>query len=99
MTNLVEETGVELVSNGYRLDTRPERLGRLQPVPDHIRADRQALRQRLDEDGYLFLKNFFNPQKIQQFREYYFVSLAASGLLKPDTNPVEGIVNEITADQ
>lgn len=103
MVNLLEETGLKLagklVSNGYVLDTRPERLGRLQPVPDHERTDRQALRQRLDDNGYLFLKGFFNPQKIQKFREYYFALLAPSGLLQPGSDPAEGIIGETPADQ
>src|SRR5438094_378149 len=103
MIDLVKENGVEfsgpLVSNGYVLDTRPARLGRLEPVPDHVRTDRQALRQRLDENGYLFFKGFFNPRKIKEFREYYFTTLVPSGLLKPGSNPVDGLAGESPVDQ
>ncbi|MEV6282670.1 phytanoyl-CoA dioxygenase family protein [Kribbella sp. NPDC051770] len=59
-----------LTSNGYELDER--RLGRLVPVPENERADREALRARLWRDGYLFLSGLLTPEVSDDFRKYYF---------------------------
>lgn len=103
MINLIEGPEIEfsepLVSNGYVLDRQASRVGRLEPVPEKVRQDRSALRQRLDQNGYLYLKGFFNPQKILQFREYYFSSLAQVGLLQPESNPVDGLAGDGPVDQ
>ncbi|QDP95771.1 phytanoyl-CoA dioxygenase family protein [Microlunatus elymi] len=69
-----------LTSNGYVLSQRPERFGSLQPVPDGERADRSALWQRLDDDGYLYLPGFLDRQVVEDFRRYYFDRLAPAGL-------------------
>jgi ectoine hydroxylase-related dioxygenase (phytanoyl-CoA dioxygenase family) len=79
-----------LTSNGYRLNTDPRRLGRLQPVPTAERDDREALRARLDRDGYLFLPGFFDPEMVLRFRAHYFAALAPSGLTRAGSDPVEG---------
>jgi hypothetical protein len=52
-----------LVSHGFVLETHPARLGSLEPVPESIREDYPALRALIDENGYLYLKKFFNPEK------------------------------------
>ncbi|KAF2231027.1 hypothetical protein EV356DRAFT_452695 [Viridothelium virens] len=49
------------------------------------------LRKRFEEDGYLFLKGILPRAHVQKAREEYFKFLAPSGLLKPGTNPVDGI--------
>jgi len=88
-----------LVSNGYVLDSAPNRLGLLEAVPEQERENRAALRQRLENNGYLYLKGFFDAKKINQFREYYFSSLAPSGLLMPESNPVEALASNGAVDQ
>ena len=66
-----------LTSNGYVLDDR--RLGELEVVPEWGREDRGLLRERLERDGYLFLKGLLAPDVVWAFREYYFgVTGAAS---------------------
>lgn len=59
-----------LTSNGYEL--RPERLGALVEVPAGDRGDREALRGRLERDGYLFLRGLLDPDVVMGFRRYYF---------------------------
>ena len=49
------------------------------------------LRHRFEEDGYLLLKGLLPRDTVQKAREEYFKFLAPSGLLKPGTNPVQGI--------
>jgi hypothetical protein len=88
-----------LVSHGYQLDVNPTRLGQLAAVPGPERHNRSGLWQRLRENGYLYLKGFFHPEKILRFREYFFSSLASTGLLKPDSRPVEGLAGNGPVDQ
>lgn len=67
-------------SNGYVLDESPNRLGRLESVPDSERHDRAALRRRLEDDGYLFIRGALDPDDVLGFRRYYFDALAGTGL-------------------
>lgn len=73
-----------ITSNGHVLDESPERLGRLEPVPMSLRRDRAALWQRLRRDGYLYLRGHLDPALVQDFRSYYFGTLAPTGLVTPE---------------
>jgi hypothetical protein len=78
-----------LTSNDYRLDE--SRVGPLEPVPDAIRHDRDALWQRLRRDGYLFLRGALDPERVWAFRRYYFHALRPTGLVAdPDRGTVNG---------
>lgn len=88
-----------LVSHGYQLDLDSTRLGQLKAVPEQERENREALWHRMQENGYLYLKGFFKPEKILRFREYYFSSLASTGLLKPGSQPVDGLAGNGPVDQ
>lgn len=103
MDTLVEKEKLHfdapLVSNGFTLDMQPARLGRLQPVPEAVRPDREALQAHLNANGYLYFKKFFDPAKINLFREYYFKMMASSGLLAPGSAPVEGLTGGGPVDQ
>jgi ectoine hydroxylase-related dioxygenase (phytanoyl-CoA dioxygenase family) len=88
-----------LVSHGYVLDTTPARLGRLEAVPAPEIKDYAALQRRIKQNGYLFLKGFFNPEKVAGFREYFFNKLAGTGLLKLGSPPVEGLAGDTPYDQ
>ena len=74
-----------LTSNGYLLDERPERLGRLRPVPQGERGCRDALLGRIERDGYAFLPDFLEPTLVSEFRRYYFEALAPTGLNESST--------------
>lgn len=79
-----------LTSNAYVLDESPQRLGRLPAVPTEERGDRDALRRRLDRDGFLYLTQQIDPEIVLEFRRHYFASLAGTGLVEDD-RPGEGI--------
>lgn len=49
------------------------------------------LRKRYEEDGYLFLKQLLPREDVLSTRNHYFTPLQSTGVLKPGTNPVEGI--------
>lgn len=64
--------GGVLTSNGYVLDESDRRLGELSVVPDGERRDLPRLRERLREDGYLYLTGLLDPSTVLGFRQYYF---------------------------
>lgn len=68
---------------------RPEQVGLLKPSSPDMPIE--ELRRRYDEDGYVFLKGLLPREDVLKAREEYFTMLAPSGVLKPDTSPVEGI--------
>jgi hypothetical protein len=80
-----------LASNGYVLDESPRRLGYLEPVPQVMRSDKEALWSRLRKDGYLYLTHHLDADIVRAFREYYFTKLAPSGILEPGTDVRAGI--------
>ena len=88
-----------LTSNGYTLDDSEARLGWLEPVPDSDRADKEALWDRLRRDGYLYLPNQLDADLVNGFREYYFTTMAETGIIKPGTNPADGIGATTQADR
>ena len=72
-------------SNGYRLDERPARLGRLQPVPSTERSSRTAMLARIARDGYAYLPGFLDPGLVADFRRHYFSALSPAGLTETST--------------
>lgn len=67
----------------------PEQVGRLRPSDPNLPIE--ELRERLAKDNYLFLKGLLPRQDVLKAREEYFKFLSPSGVLKPGTEPVEGI--------
>lgn len=51
----------------------------------------ETLRARYDRDGYIFLKGIIPREDVLKAREAYFRGVAHSEVLKPGTEPVEGI--------
>lgn len=50
-----------------------------------------VLQRRYNDDGYLFLKGLIPRTAVLDCRREYFTFLSSTGVLKPDTDPVEGI--------
>jgi hypothetical protein len=73
-------TTVALSSSGKELDTRPESFGELRTA-NAIANDGAALRQRMVEDGYLFLRDYLDVAQVAAARQYVLDRLAAHGLL------------------
>jgi phytanoyl-CoA hydroxylase len=68
---------------------RPDQVGALkESTPD---MPIEELRRRYDEDGYVLLKGLLPREDVLNAREEYFNMLAPSGVLKPGTNPINGI--------
>lgn len=78
-----------LVSNGYTLDSAPNRLGWLTPSP----ADQpvKKLWEQFKVHGYLWLKGLLDREDVLDFRRRYFTAFIAAGMIDPQHDPVEGI--------
>lgn len=70
---------------------QPEDIALLRPSDPTLPLE--ELRKRYDEDGYLFLKHLLPREDVLKAREQYFNFLSPTGILKEDTNAVEGIFN------
>ncbi|RMZ67156.1 phytanoyl- hydroxylase [Pyrenophora seminiperda CCB06] len=68
---------------------RASQVGQLRESPANLPME--ELRRRYQEDGYVFLKGLLPRSDVLAAREEYFKMLAPSGVLKPGTQPVEGI--------
>ena len=79
-----------LRSNGFVLDDRPERLGRLRPTSGSG-VGVPALRDRFAADGYVWLKGCLPRDEVLDFRGHFFRQFADTGLLVPDSDPRDGI--------
>lgn len=80
----------ELTSCGQPLDTSPEYLGALRSSSD-ISGDVEALRQRMQEDGYLYLPGYLDRELALEAREDILTRLAGEGYLAPGTPAMEAI--------
>ncbi len=70
----------------------PESVGWMEETP--IDTSLEEMRRRFDENGYLFVKNLIPREDVLDMREAYFAHLEPTGILKPGTNPRDGIFNE-----
>ncbi|MBA2396325.1 MAG: phytanoyl-CoA dioxygenase family protein [Ktedonobacteraceae bacterium] len=78
-----------LMSNGFPLTTNPERLGWL--VPSDPALPMSQLRTQYQTQGYLWLKGLLPRQQILALRRRFFALFAETGLLAPDSDPVDGL--------
>jgi ectoine hydroxylase-related dioxygenase (phytanoyl-CoA dioxygenase family) len=83
-----------LISNGYILD--PARLGRL--TPSDPAAPIAELREQYAAQGYLWLKGLLEREVVLNFRRRYFEALLTTGLLAPNTDPIDGIYSGSVED-
>ncbi len=65
-----------LVSNGYKLEMIPERLGWLDPTDASLPLEQ--LRAKYRQDGYLWLKGFFRQDVILDFRNYFLETILSN---------------------
>lgn len=75
-----------LTASQQELDTSPECFGTLRDSTDVV-EDAPALRERMQEDGYLYLPNYLDRAEVLAARAVMLERLAAEGFLDP-TYPV-----------
>lgn len=68
---------------------QPSQVAELKKSSPDLPLD--EIRRRYNEDGYIFLKGLLPREDVLRAREEYFKMLSPSGVLKPGTQPVEGI--------
>jgi ectoine hydroxylase-related dioxygenase (phytanoyl-CoA dioxygenase family) len=78
-----------LAANGKTLDPSPRRLGRLTPTA--AGTPLAVLRERYEEQGYVWLKGFLEPREVASFRAYVFRHLDDCGLVAPGSDPALGL--------
>lgn len=86
-----------LSSNGFTLSTKPERLGTL--VPSDPTTPLPVLQQQYRAQGYLWLKGFFPRDEVLAFRCHFFAAFESTGLLKSNTEPMDGIHSGVSEDK
>lgn len=83
----LKTTPAVLTAGGIELDLEPSVFGWLRESQDLL-EDMDALRARMEEDGYLFLPGFFDRSSVREVRRRICAVLAEDGLLDPEF-PVE----------
>jgi hypothetical protein len=79
-------------SRGYSLDQKE--LGQLADSSSLVDQP-EALRRRVEEDGYLFLPGFFRRVDVLAARQVVTDRLMTNGFLDPDHPAIEGIVADV----
>jgi len=87
--NIVENS--PLTSTGHLLDTSEEAFGELRDSSPLV-GNGEGLRNRMREDGYLFIRGFLKREDVMAARSVIVERLAAEGILQPGTDPMEGII-------
>ena len=60
-------------------------------VANDLRGDPRALRERIDEDGYLFVRRLLDPQEVGRIRMSALELCREAGLLKPGASLDEAL--------
>ena len=82
-----------LTAFGHELDTSPSCFGELRSSA-HLSDDVEALRERMREDGYLYLPGYLDREEVIAARRGVTNVLADEGLLDPDFPPIEAVVRK-----
>lgn len=82
----------KLTAQGQPLNTSPEAFGQLREYADSV-DDPQPLRQSLAEDGYLFLRQFFDREPVRAARRSLLSQLDDQGFLLPGSDGDDASAN------
>ena len=88
-------TTARLLSQGLELDTSPAAFGELRESTD-ILDDVEALRDRMDEDGYVFLRGYLDRADVLAARRNLLERIASQGGLRPDADLMDGVLRDRT---
>jgi hypothetical protein len=80
-----------LSSIGHRLETSEGAFGEL-CESSYLLGDGAALRERVNEDGYLFLRGFFRRDDVMAARRIMVQKLTEEGALLPGSDPMDAII-------
>lgn len=92
MATATTSTLPRLTAFGHEVQTEPDSFGALRPSIDVVH-DVEALRERMQEDGYLYLPGYLDREEVLAARRQVAETLAAEGLLDPRFPPMEAVAN------
>ena len=78
---------LQRTSEGAQID--PKTVSWLKPTPNDTPLS--EIRSRYERDGYVWLKTIMPRDAVLKIREHYFRSISLTGILKPGTDPIDGI--------
>lgn len=81
----------QLYSYGHALDMDDDKAGLLRDSSDAAH-DFEELRRRAAEDGYLFMKNYLDCDRVLTARQSIVNRLADAGVLNPEFEPMDGVL-------
>ena len=87
---------MKITSNGIALDTSPEKFGELRESND-ILNDAEVLRERMDDDGYLFFRSLIPRDEVLDARREILLKYAIAGEIDPRHDIMDAIYNDDTA--
>ncbi len=90
MNNMPRLTDKRILSCQKELDTSPNRLGALRRSDD-VLGDFDAYRDRMNEDGYLFLPGFLDLNEVKNARLDILNTLNAEGKIDPSASLDEAV--------
>ena len=62
-------------------------------ISNDIMEDADALRERIDDEGYLFFKQLQRPEKLLELRQQMLTVMQEGGWLIAGTDPLDGIAD------
>ena len=83
---------LDLTYKGNSLGVSPHSMGELRPA-NEILHDREALWERIAEDGYLYFRGFLNIDEVKAARQEVMDRLWNAGVLDKDHPAYEGVAN------
>ena len=86
----------KLTANGYPLNTDADAFTELRPSND-ILDNSNALRERMDEEGYLFFRGLLPRDEVLRARQEILLQYAAIGELDPEAPVMDAIYSEDSA--
>jgi hypothetical protein len=86
----------KLTANGYPLNTDSEAFAELRPS-NEILDNSEALRERMDEEGYLFFRGLLPRDEVLRARREILLQYAAIGELDPEAPLMDAIYSEDSA--
>src|SRR5687768_9538913 len=86
------DPALEVSSGGHALDMSADKWGELRDS-SAIAFDVEALRERMAQDGYLFLPGLLHREEVLKARRVVAERLMAAGHLMPGTDPMECIAH------
>lgn len=92
---MVAEARPLIVSQGRELPTDPCAFGELRDS-SRVANAAAALRERMAEDGYVFLHGYLNRNDVEAARCDVLERLAGEGALRDDTDLMDGVLNANT---